>query len=56
MLFLGIDVTSKKYDTAITSLYKEIITELFTISKNLRNLKNSAKKFFPIRSLLIMFV
>ena len=44
MIFVGIDVASKKHDAAITSHFGEIITEPFTISNNLDGFKKLRKE------------
>jgi|LGOV01.1.fsa_nt_gb transposase len=44
MLFVGIDVASKKHDAAITSLHDEVITEPFTINNDLEGFKKLRKE------------
>lgn len=44
MLFVGIDVASKKHDVAIAAPYGEIITEPFTISNDLEGFKKLRKE------------
>lgn len=44
MLFVGIDVASRKHDAAITSLYGEILTEPFTITNDLEGFKKLRKE------------
>ena len=44
MLFVGIDVASKKHDVAIAAPYGEIITEPFTIGNDLEGFKKLRKE------------
>jgi len=44
MLFVGIDVASKKHDAAITAHYGEVITEPFTVSNDLEGFKKLRKE------------
>ena len=56
MLFVGIDVASKKHDVVIISEYGEILSDIFTIENPTDGFKNSIQKFLPIWSTMIAFI
>lgn len=54
MLFIGIDVASKKHDVIIISEHGEVLTDAFTIENSIGGFKkNSTWKSLPIWSRVI---